>query len=89
LVQIETAIDAEPSLTRAHHGHGGKHVAEAKLVFDRAGWTARCEARGAGAKGRGARSMTDIHGDGATPELAVEALIEGLAIWKVVLNERT
>jgi hypothetical protein len=89
LTKIEDAIDAEPALTRTHHGHDGKLVAEAELTFRRAGWTARCKVRGAKAKGRSARHMTDVSGDGETPELAVEELIKGLWAWKEVLNERT
>jgi hypothetical protein len=86
LAKIEIAIDAEPSLTRAHRGHGGKFIESPELVFSRDGWTARCKLRGVGAKGRGTRLMTDVHGDGETPELAVAALIESLTIWKEVLK---
>lgn len=89
LTKIEDAIDAEPLLTRTHHGHGGRLVAEAELTIARSGWTARCKVRGVKGKGRGAHHMTDVSGHGETPELAVEALIEGLWAWKEVLNERT
>jgi hypothetical protein len=82
--RIENAIDAHPELTRERPGKRGSE--EAELIFSRGDWTARCKCRSKRAKGPGARIMHDMRAYGATPEEAVEDLIEHIPITAEVLR---
>lgn len=84
LTQIEAAIDAHEGLTRDTFGNGVTNNAE--LAFTKFGWSARCYVRGLRAKGRGARQLIMIGGNGDTPEQAVANCIESLDTWSTVLN---
>ena len=82
--QIESAIDAHPELTRERPGKRGSE--EAELIFSRGDWTARCKCRSKRAKGPGARIMHDMWALGATPEEAVEELVDKIPITAEVLR---
>ena len=77
--RVEEAIDTHPELTRARPGKRG--VEEPELIFSRGEWTAQCKCRNRLAKGVGARGMMSLWATGATPEEAVEELVEKLPIW--------
>lgn len=73
LARIEAAVAAHAVLRLAPH-------AAAELRVTRLGWTASVAALA----GR-ARRPTQIHGDAATPEAAVDDLVDHLDIWAQVL----
>ena len=79
IAQIEAAVDAHPELTRARRG--GRGFEDAELTFSRGSWQAFCACRSKAAKGRGSRLMSQVYGDGETPELAVAKLIEMIPYW--------
>lgn len=69
-VKIENAIDEHPKLKRVMLG-------EPKFSVDRGGWSASIRVALVASRKR----PTEIHGEGETPEGAVQKLLDGLDIW--------
>lgn len=82
--RIEKAVDGHPELTRQRHDKRG--IEEAELIFRSGDWIAEVRLRSKVAKGRGSRLMHAARGHGATPEEAVEDLIDGLPITAEALK---
>jgi hypothetical protein len=68
--KVEDAIDAHPKLSRVTLG-------EPSFNVDRGGWSVKIRVALKGSR----KKPTEVHGEGETPEEAVEKLVNGLDIW--------
>lgn len=79
IARIESAVDAHPELTRDRRGDRGTE--EAELTYRHGRWVASCGCRNKLAKGRGRNRADAVHGEGETPEEAVDSLVEAIPYW--------